>query len=71
MFFIKQIVLTLPDDLTPLHKHKNTITQAARRLKVKDSLMPPVSSIPLDIPRTWFLKFKNGTNYYLCIYTTC
>lgn len=48
--------LTLPDDWTPLHKHKNTIAHAANKLSANDNLTPPVSSMPDEIPRTWLLQ---------------
>lgn len=57
MWYFK-IELAFPDDFTPLHKQRNTITQAASRHNVIESLMLPVSSIPEEMPSTWLLHFK-------------
>lgn len=50
--YIINIKLAFPDDLTPLHKQRNTMSQAANRHRDIDSLMEPVSSIPDEIPST-------------------
>lgn len=46
---------TFPEDCTPLHKQRNTISHAANRQAAIPQRIWPVSSMPDESPSTWLL----------------
>jgi len=57
-FIFDRNIITLPDDLTPLHKQRKTRIQATIRHINNSHLIPPMLSMPSVIFNTWFLKWQ-------------
>jgi hypothetical protein len=47
-----QLFRNSPEDWTPLHRHRNTIAQAANSDNANGHRSEPVSSMPEDWPKT-------------------
>ena len=62
------ILDTFPDVFIPLNRERNTMSQAAARHPTNSHLIPPRSSNPELISRTWLLKQENSSKLKIAIF---